>query len=109
MRLALRGASTGDAGLTERAGCAGGDQPSGPGVGKAEMPSQLARRLRGEASHLATRAASGPDPGVLRPLCEVLADGPTDMGTRKRGPKLSHSARKAGDESRSGVPRGERA
>src|ERR1043165_8657093 len=30
----------------ERAGCAGGDEPSGPGVGEAEMPSRLARRLR---------------------------------------------------------------
>src|SRR6188472_1651399 len=50
----------------------------------------LARRLRGGARPLASRAASGPALGVLRPLCEVLADGPDDTGTRKRGPKLRH-------------------
>ena len=36
-----------------------------------------------------TRAASGPALGTLRPLCEVLADGPALIaGTRKRGPEL---------------------
>ena len=37
------------------------------------------------------RPASGPALGVLRPLCEELADGPSDIGTRKRGPKPGES------------------
>src|SRR3954453_20887304 len=45
-----------------------------------------------------SRAASGPDLGVLRPLCEELADGPdTFTGTRKRGPELR--------QNRKGLPR----
>src|SRR3954468_9444747 len=45
-----------------------------------------------------SRAASGPDLGVLRPLCEELADGPdTFTGTRKRGPELT--------QNRKGLPR----
>ena len=72
----------------ERAGCAAGDQASGPGVGRGATRRRLVRRLRVEASHLDTRAAPGPALGTLRSLCEVLADGPTDIGTRKRGPEL---------------------
>jgi len=48
----------------------------------------LVRRLRAGARHPGTRAASGPALGVLRPLCEELADGPPDNGIRKRGPEL---------------------
>src|SRR5262245_1251567 len=50
----------------------------------------LARRLRARPRQPGTRAASGPALGTLRSLCEVLADGPTDIGTRKRGPELRH-------------------
>jgi hypothetical protein len=50
----------------------------------------LARRLRVGVRHPGTRAASGPALGTLRSLCEELADGPSDIGTRKRGPKLKH-------------------
>ena len=46
------------------------------------------RRLRVRPRQPGARAASGPALGVLRPLCEELADGPGDTGTRKRGPKL---------------------
>src|SRR5947209_17505800 len=54
----------------------------------------LVRRLRVRPRQPETRAASGPALGVLRPLCEELADGPSDIGTRKRGPELS-ACRKA--------------
>jgi hypothetical protein len=73
----------------EQAGCAGGDAPSGLGANAKEH--LLVRRLRGAPRQLATRAASGPALGALRPLCEVLADGPGDTGTRKRGPELGES------------------
>ena len=49
----------------------------------------LVRRLRLRPRQPQTRAASGPALGVLRPLCEELANGPPDNGTRKRGPELS--------------------
>src|SRR4051794_13814113 len=48
----------------------------------------LVRRLRGRPRQPDTRAASGPALGVLQPLCEELADGPSEIGTRKRGPEL---------------------
>src|SRR5215212_9238274 len=50
----------------------------------------LVRRLRVRLRQPGTRAASGPALGVLRPLCEELADGPPDNGIRKRGPELRH-------------------
>jgi hypothetical protein len=67
------------------------------------------RRLRVRPRQPGSRAASGPALGVLRPLCEVLADGPGDTGTRKRGPKLSHLPARPVTRAASGVPRGERA
>jgi hypothetical protein len=45
---------------------------------------------RARGSQPRTRAASGHALGVLRPLCEELADGPVHHGTRKRGPKPKH-------------------
>jgi len=48
----------------------------------------LARRLRVRPRQPGSRAASGPALGVLRPLREELANGPSDIGTRKRGPEL---------------------
>jgi hypothetical protein len=71
--------------LTEQAGGAAGDQASGPGVDEGRP---LVRRLRVRPRQPGTRAASGPALGVLPPLCEELANGPSDIGTRKRGPKL---------------------
>ena len=55
--------------------------------------SPLARRLRVGARHPSTRAASGTALGALGPLCEELADGPPDNGTRKRGPELGEYRR----------------
>src|SRR4051812_36086024 len=88
-RLAYRGASTGDAGLMEQAGRSAGDQAEPSGAFGAHA-TNAARRLRVRPRPPGSRAASGPALGVLRPLCEELANGPPDNGTRKRGPKLSH-------------------
>src|SRR2546423_10585200 len=65
----------------------------------------LVRRLRLRPRQPQTRAAPGPALGVLRPLCEELADGPPDNGTRKRGPELKHR-RKAMPRAASGAPGG---
>src|SRR5437868_835667 len=90
-RLARRGASTGDAGLMEQAGGAGGEQPSGPGANDEGVICLCGACGPGLVSR-GTRAALGPVLGVLRPLCEVLADGPdTFTGTRKHGPELRQS------------------
>src|SRR5215212_7764638 len=86
-RLAHRGASTGDAGLMEQAGRLAGDQAKPSGAFAAHA-TNAARRLRVRPRQPGTRAASGPALGVLRPLCEELADGPPDNGIRKRGPEL---------------------
>src|SRR5438477_590230 len=52
MGLARRGASTGDAGLAEQAGCAAGDQASGPGA------DEVVRSCGTRAPGLVSRAPS---------------------------------------------------
>src|SRR5262245_19263470 len=73
---------------------------SAQAVPRHSLTRMLARRLRVWPRQPGTRAASGPALGALRPLCEELADGPSDIGTRKRGPEPKNAA--------GGAPRGER-
>ena len=83
---------------------AAGDQaePSGADAPVAHL---LVRRLRPRPRQPQARAASGPALGALRPLCEELADGPDDTGTRKRGPKLSQTGRSGKSRKRSAARR----
>src|SRR3954471_22542465 len=71
----------------ERAGCAAENSQAVPG--RMTKASFACAAPAGPGRQPDSRAASGPDLGVLRPLCEELADGPdTFTGTRKRGPEL---------------------
>ena len=73
--------------MMEQAGSAAGEQAK-----RSRSKCAVCICLRGACAFRlrqpGAREASGPDLGVLRPLCEELADGPGDIGTRKRGPKL---------------------
>src|SRR3954471_14611278 len=80
----------------ERAGCAAENSQAVPG--RMTKASFACAAPAGPGRQPDSRAASGPDLGVLRPLCEELADGPdTFTGTRKRGPELR--------QNRKGLPR----
>ena len=69
----------------------GAGEQARPSVAERGNPRWLARRLRADLRTVRTRAASGPALGVLRPLCEELADDSVDRKirrARKRGPEL---------------------
>ena len=74
--------------MAEQAGGGRGDARSNPAAGKAP----LARRPRARFAAVLP-GGFGTALGALRPLCEVLADGPVHHGTRKRGPELSRTER----------------
>jgi len=88
--------------VAEQAGGGRGDARPNPAANAGNRGGWCGARAAG--SQPATRAASGPDLGVLRPLREELADGPVHLGTRKRGPELSQS-RKTWREPQQGVER----
>ena len=102
VRLARRGASTGDAGLMEQAGGAGGDQPSGPGA------DEVVRLCGACGSGLVSQALGrlrDPPLGHYDPCarCSLTAR-PDRRDTQAR--TGAESPVKAGGESRSRTPRG---
>ena len=99
-RLARRGASTGDVGLMEQAGCAAGDQASGPGAND-EGVIRLCGACGSRPRQPDSRAASGHALGALGPLCEELArriGANADPGSADRSRKMPQQSaeRRAG-------------